>query len=106
MFKTLILVVLLIVLCVGATVGYFNAQQVEFYYLFGSAHLPLIVLVIGVFGVAVLLTLLLVAARIFGLKREIRRLNRQLRDAETELRNLRTLTMQQEQAPPPPAAAP
>ena len=96
MYKTLIIVILVIVLCIGATVGYFNAQQVEFYYLFGSAHLPLIALVIGVFGIAVVLTLLLVTARIFGLKREIRRLNRQLRDAETELRNLRTLTLQQE----------
>lgn len=97
MYKTLILIVLIAVLCIGATVGYFNAQQVEFYYLFGSMHLPLIVLVIGVFGIAVMLTLLLVTTRILGLKREIRRLNRQLRDAETELRNLRTLTLPQEQ---------
>jgi putative membrane protein len=99
MYKTLILIVLIVVLCLGATVGYFNAQSVEFYYLFGSAHLPLIALVISVFGIAVLLTLLLTMTRIFGLKREIRRLHRQLRDAQTELRNLRELPLSQE-APP------
>lgn len=96
MFKTLILIVLIVVLCLGATVGYFNAQPVEFYYLFGSAHLPLIALVIAVFGLAVVLTLALTMARIFGLKREIRRLHRQLRDAQTELRNLRDLPLNQE----------
>ncbi|TXI87099.1 MAG: LapA family protein [Cupriavidus sp.] len=96
MFKTLILVVLIAVLCLGATVGYFNAQPVEFYYLVGSAHLPLIALVIAVFGIAVLLTLTLTMTRIFGLKREIRRLHRQLRDAQTELRNLRDIPLNQE----------
>lgn len=96
MFKTLILVVLIAVLCLGATVGYFNAQPVEFYYLVGSVHLPLIALVIAVFGLAVVLTLALTMTRIFGLKREIRRLHRQLRDAQTELRNLRDLPLNQE----------
>jgi len=96
MYKTLILVVLIVVLCVGTTLGFFNAQPVEFYYLFGSAHLPLIALVIAVFGIAVILTLTLTMARVFGLKREIRRLHRQLRDAQTELRNLRGLPLNQE----------
>ena len=97
MFKTFILIILIAVLCLGATVGYFNAQPVEFYYLVGSAHLPLIALVIAVFGLAVVLTLALTMTRVFGLKREIRRLHRQLRDAQTELRNLRDLPLNQEQ---------
>lgn len=97
MYKTLLLVVLIVVLCLGATVGFFNAQSVEFYYLFGSAHLPLIALVIFVFVIAVVLTLALTMTRIFGLKREIRRLHRQLRDAQIELRNLRDLPLNQEQ---------
>jgi len=97
MYKTLLLVVLIVVLCLGATVGFFNAQTVEFYYLFGSAHLPLIALVIFVFVIAVVLTLALTMARIFGLKREIRRLHRQLSDSQTELRNLRDLPLNQEQ---------
>jgi uncharacterized membrane protein YciS (DUF1049 family) len=96
MYKTLILIVLIAVLCVGTTLGFFNSSPVEFYYLFGSVHLPLIALVIFVFGIAVVLTLLLTMTRIFGLKREIRRLHRQLRDAQTELRNLRDLPLNQE----------
>lgn len=93
MYRIIILILLVAVLCLGATVGYFNAQPVEFYYLFGSVHLPLIALVIAVFCGAVLLTLLLTMGRIFGLKRDISRLRRQLRDAETELKNLRNLTL-------------
>lgn len=86
-----VLIVLLVVLCLGACIGYFNAQPVAFNYLFGSMHMPLIALIIGVFCIAVLLTLLLTAARILSLKREIRQLRRKLRDNETELRNLRNL---------------
>ena len=96
MFRTFILVILVAVLCIGTTLGFFNAQQVEFYYLLGSAHLPLFALVLAVFGLAVALTLIMTMARIFGLKREIRRLHRQLRDAQTELRNLRDLPLNQE----------
>jgi hypothetical protein len=45
-------------------------------------------------GVA--LTLLLTMIRILGLKGEMRRLRRQLGDAEVELKNLRNLSVAQE----------
>lgn len=89
--RILILIVLMIVLSLGACVGYFNAQSVEFFYLVGSIKLPLIALIIGIFLIGVALTLLLCMGRIFGLKGQVRRLRRQLLDAETELKNLRNL---------------
>lgn len=91
MLRVLILVALVVVLVFGACVGYFNAQSVEFFYLVGSLKLPLIALIMGVFLMGVALTLFLSMARIFGLKGEVRRLRRQLFDAETELKNLRNL---------------
>lgn len=89
--RILILLVLIVILSLGACIGYFNAQSVEFFYLAGSIKLPLIALIIGVFLFGVTLTLLLSMARIFGLKGQVRRLRRQLLDAETELKNLRNL---------------
>jgi putative membrane protein len=94
--KMLVLVVLLIVLCLGASIGYFNAQPVEFYYLVGSIKLPLIALIVGIFLSGVALTLLLTVIRILGLKGEVRRLRRQLNDVEVELKNLRNLPVAQE----------
>lgn len=97
--RILILVVMVIVLCLGASIGYFNAQPVEFYYLIGSIKLPLIALIVGIFLMGVASTLLLTMIRIFGLKGEVRRLRRQLSDAEAELKNLRNLPVAQQ--PPP-----
>lgn len=89
--RILILVVLIVVLALGACVGYFNAQSVEFFYLIGSIKLPLIALIMSVFLAGVVLTLALTVIRILGLKGEVRRLRRQLHDTETELKNLRNL---------------
>jgi hypothetical protein len=50
------------------------------------------------------LTLLAVFVRVFSLRSEIRRLRKQLRDSETELKNLRVLAIPPEA--PPAAVAP
>jgi uncharacterized integral membrane protein len=90
------LLLLVVVLCVGASVGYFNSQQVEFFYLAGSVKVPLILLVLIVFLSGAALTLLLAMVRIIGLKGEVRRLRRQLHDHEVELKNLRNLPVSAE----------
>jgi putative membrane protein len=91
MLRILITVFLLIVLVLGASIGFFNAQGVRFNYLFGEIELPLIALLILVFLFAVLLTLAVTYARMFGLRAEIRRLKGQVRSADTELKSLRNL---------------
>ncbi len=93
MLRILLILLLVLVLCLGASVGYYNSQQVEFDYLAGKIEVPLIALLIAEFGVAVLLTLLVCYARVFSLKSEIRRQRKQLRDAEAELKNLRNLPL-------------
>jgi lipopolysaccharide assembly protein A len=91
MLRVLMLVVVLAVLLLGVSIGYFNAQAVRFDYLFGALEAPLIALLIGAFSVAVLITLLAAAGRILRLKSEIRSLRKQLDKHEAELRNLRNL---------------
>lgn len=91
MLRIVILLLLALVFVLGASLGYFNAEQVRFHYVFGSVEVSVAVLVITTFVIAALLTLLLCGLRMIGLHRDIRKLRKQVRDAETELKNLRNL---------------
>ena len=91
----LFLLVVLPVFVAGATVGFFNGQPVRFNYLFGEMELPLIALLLAEFLFVAVFTVGLVALRVLSLKTEIRGLRRQLRDAESELKNLRSLPLKE-----------
>ena len=93
MLRLLIVLLLVLVFSLGASLGYFNAERVTFHYLVGSVEVRVAVLVAVSFVAAAMLTLLLCALRMLGLRREIRRLRKQVRDAETELKNLRNLPL-------------
>ena len=85
------LIVLLVILVLGASIGYFNAQPVEFDYLLGSMHFPLIAIIIGAFAIGILLAVAIVSGRMVGMRMELGRVRKQLREAEGELRTLRNL---------------
>lgn len=91
MSRLLTLIVLLVVLVLGASIGYFNAQAVQFNYLVGSAQLPLIGVLVLAFALGVALAIFAVLTRLLATRMELRRLRRQLREAEGELRTLRNL---------------
>lgn len=93
MWRIFLLLVLIAVLVLGASIGYFNAQTVSFDYLFGAWEIPLIGLLIGSFALGVLLTLLVVGSRLLGQRMELGRLRARIRDHEIELRNLRNLSV-------------
>lgn len=93
MLRLLTVLLLVLVFTVGASLGYFNAERVTFHYLFGSVEVRVAVLIAVSFVVAALLTLALCGIRMLRLHREIRRLRKQLRDSETELKNLRNLPL-------------
>ena len=85
------LIVLLVILVVGASIGYFNAQPVDFDYLFGTVQFPLIAVMIGAFSLGILLAIGVISGRLLGMRMELGRLRKQLREAEAELRTLRNL---------------
>jgi len=93
--RIFVIVALILFLVLGASIGYFNAQEVEFDYLAGTVKLPLIALVIGEFVLAVMLTLLICLGRMLGLKTEIRRLRKQVQNSESELKSLRELPIRE-----------
>ena len=89
--RILLAILLVAVFLAGACLSYFNYDYVSFNYLFDTTRVRLVVLIAFTFVGAALLTLALCAVRLFTLSGEARRLRRQLRDAETELKNLRNL---------------
>lgn len=91
MLRTFIWVLLALVFFAGACLGFFNADRVHFNYLVGSGEVRLIVLLILVFLFGAALSLLVCAAKFIGFSTELRGLRRRLRNAETELKNLRNL---------------
>lgn len=104
MWRIFLLLTLIVVLVLGASIGYFNAQTVSFDYLFGAWEIPLIGLLIGSFALGVLLTLLVVGSRLLGQRMELGRLRARVRDHEIELRNMRNLSVTAEPAKPASAA--
>ena len=94
MLRIFLLVLLTLVFTFGVSIGFYNAQPVRFSYIFGEVELPLIGLMVAEFFAAALLTLLVASARIFSLRAEVRRLRRELRDGEAELKNLRGLQLE------------
>lgn len=95
MLRILVIAALVVVLVLGASIGYFNAQEIQFDYLAGTLSMPLIALVIGEFVIAVLLTLMICFGRMLQLKNEIRRLRKQVQAVENELKTLRELPIKE-----------
>ncbi|MES2683853.1 MAG: LapA family protein [Pseudomonadota bacterium] len=93
MIRILIIAAVFLAFALGIAICLFNAQPVVFNYIAGSIQVPLIVLMVAEFFLVAAVTALLCWARIFGLKGEIRRLRRQLKDAQAELQSLRNLPL-------------
>lgn len=93
MLRTLGILLLIVIFCLGAAIGYFNLTPVDFDYLFGTIELQLVLLLLIVFAFAVVLTVLLCGYRMVGQRGEIRRLRRKLKLTQSELNNLRALPL-------------
>ncbi|MCH9828561.1 MAG: LapA family protein [Pseudomonadota bacterium] len=93
--RILLIILFVVVLALGVSIGYFNAQTVQFDYLAGTVSIGLIWLLLGVMGGSILLSLIICGGRIFELKNENRRLKRKLKDSDSELRSLRELPIKE-----------
>jgi len=105
MRRLLIAALLLAAFCLGAALSYFNWTDARFHYLAGELEAPQILLLLAAFVLGAVTLALVNALRFWGLSIENRRLNRRLRDAEGELRNLRNLPLPTETAAAPAAPA-
>jgi len=102
MGRLLTALLLIAAFCLGAAVSYYNWSPVTFHYLAGQMQLPLIALLLGAFLAGTVVMWMLNLARLFTLSRDSRRLQRQVRELEAELKSLRELPLAQ----PAPVTAP
>lgn len=92
--KRLLLTLLLIaVFGAGLVLSYHNSHAVRFDYLAGAVELPLMGLLVAAFVVGLLVSGLLNLAAHWSLRREARRLGKQLTAAQAELGTLRQLPL-------------
>jgi uncharacterized integral membrane protein len=104
--RLLVTALLIASFCLGAAVSYFNWTPVTFDYLAGTAEISLILLLLAAFLVGMLVMGLLHLVRVFALGRDNRRLARQIRELEAELRSLRNLPLGGADASAAPSANP
>lgn len=94
MNRILLLVLLGTCVILGAVLGFYNAVPVRFDFLLGQVEWPLIALLAASFAVGILIAAAFSSWRLVALRLSLRRTQKQLQQAETELRNLRNLPIQ------------
>lgn len=91
MLRLLRNLVLLFALALGITFGFFNFQLVTVDLLASEVRVPLVVVLILDFVLGFGLALMLLLARTLKLRADLARERRQLKDAQAEIRNLRSM---------------
>lgn len=91
MLRLLRNLVLLFALALGVTFGFFNFQLVTVDLLWSDVRVPLVVVLVLDFALGFGLALLLLLARTLKLRSDLARERRQLKDAQAEIRNLRSM---------------
>lgn len=86
----------LIIILIGLSFAGLNAQLVNFNYYIGTYTLPLSLLLVFTLGIGCLLGLVVSIGLVFKLKRETRRLRKQVGLIEKEVSNLRAIPLKNE----------
>lgn len=93
MFRWIAIILFVCIFVIALILAYANGTTVTLSYLVGSARVHLSSALLGAGIIGWLLGLLSGLVVVFRLKRETWRLNRSIRDAEAEIRNLRNLPL-------------
>ena len=82
------------IMMLGAVFAVLNAEPVLFNYYFGSRELPLSLIITAALGAGVLIGILSGIGMVLGLKRENASLKQRARLANEEVKNLRSIPLQ------------
>lgn len=91
MLRLLRTVVIVAALVLGVTFGFFNFDPVNVDLLVGEARVPLVAVLVVDFVIGFAIALLLLMGRVLVLRHDLSRARRELADARTEIRNLRSM---------------
>lgn len=93
MLKILYAAAALLLFLVALAFAALNAAPVNVDYYFGTAELPLVLLLVCALALGALLGTLVGLGRVLRYRRELGRLRRSVRETEQEVRNLRALPL-------------
>jgi putative membrane protein len=89
-------ILFLVIVILGVTFAILNSSLVTVHYYVGIKQLPLSLLLVIAFVVGLIVSFLIVFIKIVRLRTELRRLKKQLRVAEKEIKNLRAIPIKDE----------
>jgi putative membrane protein len=92
--RILLYIVFLLIILLGISFAYLNANSVTFNYYLGERTMPLSLLLICSFGVGLILGFVVVFISWIRLKVENIRLKKRLKSAKQEIENLRAIPIQ------------
>ncbi len=92
--RLLMLVLYIVLIIIGVSFAALNASSVEVNFYFKTVSMPTSVLMTIMLGVGVLIGFLLFVGRYWRLKNEYRKISNQLRLTEKEIKNLRSIPLQ------------
>lgn len=92
--RLLMLVAYLFVIVVGVSFAALNASSVQVNFYFKTISMPVSVLMTMMLGVGILIGFLLFILRYWRLKCEFRKIKSQLKLTEKEIKNLRSIPLQ------------
>lgn len=94
MLRVVRFIFFLIILIIGLSFAALNAESVALNYYFGVWHTPLALILILSMALGALFGVLACLSWLVGMRREINRLRKAAKLAETEVMNLRALPLQ------------
>ncbi len=92
--RLLMLVLYIVLIIIGVSFAALNASSVEVNFYFKTVSMPTSVLMTIMLGVGILIGFLLFMGRYWRLKIEYRKISNQLRLTEKEIKNLRSIPLQ------------
>ncbi|CEG56790.1 lipopolysaccharide assembly protein LapA domain-containing protein [Legionella fallonii] len=92
--RLLMLVIYIVLIIIGVSFAALNASSVDVNFYFKTVSMPISVLMTIMLGVGILIGFLLFISRYWRLKIEYRKIKNQLRLTEKEIKNLRSIPLQ------------
>ncbi len=96
MFKVVGIILLLVILAVGVSFSSMNLAPVSIHYYFGSQDMPLVLALIIALAAGVIIGALGTLSALLKQKRQISKLNRQIKSKDGELAHLRAVPVVKE----------
>ncbi|AUH72877.1 Predicted membrane protein [Legionella sainthelensi] len=92
--RILVLVIYILLIVIGVSFAALNATSVDVNFYFETLSMPISVLMTIMLGIGVLIGFIFFIARYWRLKAECHRLKNQLKLTEKEIKNLRSIPLQ------------